>query len=164
VTRVYSLGALAEHADELEQGAVVLRVDGSTPSKVIENLRRLHRLDLLTDEAIWSLVGQAPVDPLGVYGALRHWGVWAFSPLDFTVVQVLAKKGAMPVAVMRVDLMSNEIVFVALERGQLVARARITPDQLEEKLRDPGTGQAGIRSWLALHIAETVAAGFAAVQ
>jgi len=159
-----SLVDFAAGGDECEEGAVALEIAAATSPRVVDNLRRLRRLDLLTDEVVWALVGQAPIDPLGLYGALKHRGVWAFSPLDFTVVQVLAKKGPMPVAVMRIDLISNEMVFVALEAGQLVVHSRIPPEQLEGKLQEPGASEASILSMIQRFIDHTVAAGYAAAQ
>jgi len=164
VSKLVSLAEFADEEDECQWGAVALGVAAATTPRVLENLRRLRRLDLLTDEVVWALVGQAPIDPLGLYGALKHHGVWAFSPIDFTVVQVLAKKGALPVAAMRVDLLSNDVVFVALEGGQLVARASISRDQLEVKLREPGCSEAVVLAWLKGYIDEAVVAGYAAAQ
>jgi hypothetical protein len=167
VSQLLSLADFTEEGDagdECDDGVVALEVAAATTPRVLENLRRLRRLDLLTDEVVWALVGQAPIDPLGVYGALKHRGVWAFSPLDFTVVQVLAKKGAMPVAAMRVCLLSNDIVFIAMEAGQLVAHASLSRDQIEAKLREPGCTEATILAWLKGYIDEAVAAGYAAVQ
>ena len=167
MSRLRSLAEFAEEGDagdEGDEGAVALEVAAATTPRVLENLRRLRRLDLLTDEVVWALVGQAPIDPLGVYGALKPRGAWAFSPLDFTVVQVLAKQGAMPVAAMRIDLLSNELVFVALEAGQLVVHARLPPEQLEAKLREPGCTEATILAWLQGYIDEAVQAGYAAAQ
>jgi hypothetical protein len=164
VSQVFSLAEYADEEDGCAEGAVALQVAAATTPRVLENLRRLRRLDLLTDEVVWALVGQAPIDPLGLYGALKNRGAWAFSPLDFTVVQVLAKKGALPVAAMRVDLLSNDIVFVALEAGQLVARASISRDQLESKLREPGCSETVVLAWLKGYIDEAVVAGYAAAQ
>ena len=164
MSQLFSLADFADEEDECSEGAVALQVAAATTPRVLENLRRLRRLDLLTDEVVWALVGQAPIDPLGLYGALKNHGVWAFSPLDFTVVQVLAKKGALPVAAMRVDLLSNDIVFVALEGGQLVARASISRDQLEAKVREPGCSEAVVLAWLQGYIDEAVVAGYAAAQ
>jgi hypothetical protein len=164
VSQLFSLAEFADDEGECQGGAVSLEVDAVTTPRVLENLRRLRRLDLLTDEVIWALVGQAPIDPLGLYGALKQRGVWAFSPLDFTVVQVLAKKGPTPVAVMKVDLVSNDVVFVALEGGQLVAHASISRDELEAKLREPGCSEASILAWLKGYIDAAVVAGYAAAQ
>ncbi len=159
MTRPLTLAQFADQGAEREEGLVALKFEGALPPQVIDNLRRLRRLDLLTDEVVLALLGQAPIDPLGVFGALKHRGVWAFQPLDFTVVQVLARKGAQPVAVMRIDLISDDMVFVALKDGQLVERSHITRDQLEAKLRERGTTEDGILAWLQEFINDTVAAG-----
>lgn len=109
-------------ANDNARGDVTLALAGgaATP-KLLENLRRLDRLNLLTEEVIFSYLAQAPVDPFGIYGALRErFSAWEFQPLDCTVITVLAKVKDEPVAVMRLDLLSDDIVFIARQKRKLV--------------------------------------------
>jgi hypothetical protein len=159
VTAHVTLKAFAFDSDELVAGVLDVPFKGAVAPKVIDNFRRLERLGLLTGEVVLALLGQAPLDPIGVYGALKHTGVWAFNALDFTVVQVLAKKKDMPVAVMRIDLLSDDIVFVAMQKKQLVQVSGITADEMEAKMKEPGMNESYIMAWIKKYIDDTVALG-----
>lgn len=92
--------------------------------EALKNLARLGRLGLLNGDALLSLVGQAPVDPVNLVGTLMgmHPEGWAFSAVDFAMFRVLSKttKGAVASA-LRVDLMSNVIQALVLnQKNQLV--------------------------------------------
>jgi len=159
-----TLGQYVEDADEIEDSLVTLRVRGSDPPNAVEKLRHLDRLGLLTDEVVWALVGQAPIDPLGIYGAMKDVGVWAFSPIDFTVVQVLAKKGPKPVALMRLDLMSNDIVFVVLRGGQLVEHKTLEAQAVVDKLAQRGMTADHMLAWLRTWMDDAIAVGSGALS
>lgn len=146
-------------ADEVDEVDLVLPIKGLVPPATIDNLRRLGRLSLLNTEVLLSLIGQAPIDPFGVYGALQGTGVWAFNALDFTAVQVLAKKGAKPVAMMRIDLMSDDITLVALKKGQLVAHTTLEADFIVSKLKEPGVTEDEVFRWLKGYIDAAVSDG-----
>ncbi len=160
--KTLSLGEWVEQAHDVEDAYVRLRVKGALPPRVIENLRHLHRLDLLTDEAVLSLIGQAPIDPVGVFGALKGIGAWAFQGMDFTVVRVLAKDGSLPIALMRIDLLSDDIVFVALKNKQLVEHSRISSEEMVAKFREPGATEKGIMAWIEEKANAAVEAGLRA--
>lgn len=163
MTKPLSLDDLAARADEVSEGVLSVPFGaGLLPPTLMQNLRRLQRLDLLTGDTLLSLIAQAPIDPLGLYGALKHTAVWAFQPLDFTVVQVLASKGKTPVAVMRIDLMSNDITFVALQGGLLVEHHTLRAEEFAAKMQEGGMTEARILAWLQEHINETKAAGLTA--
>jgi hypothetical protein len=147
-----TLGEFADQADDVEGGAVALRIKAPVPPQLVDNLRKLRKLELLTDEVVWSLIAQAPIDPLGVYGAMKDMGVWAFSGVDFTMVQVLAKAKDVPVALMRIDLMSDDITFVALEKGQLVQVSVIEAAFMEETLRRPGATETSVLALIQQHM------------
>lgn len=154
-----SFGEFVDSAEDLEVAHVALKVQAPMPPRLIENLRTLRRLELLTDEVVVSLLAQAPIDPLGIYGAMKHMGAWAFSPLDFTMVQVLAKKGAQPVALMRIDLMSDDITFVVLEKNQLVQKSVLAADYLAEQLKTPGTSETYILGIIQRHMKSAMDVG-----
>jgi hypothetical protein len=157
--KAVSLGEFADNAEELEDVTINLRAQGLAAASAVQNLRKLRRLELLTDEAVLSLIGQAPIDPLGVFGMLRQEGVWAFSAHDFCTVRVLAKKGNKPVALMRVDLLSDDVSFVVLRDAQLVERVTIpAQDLLEVGLK---SGAPGVTLMLENHAKETVDEGMA---
>ena len=143
-----SLGAFVQSAEDLEVAHLALKAKAPFPPKLIENLRRLRTLELLTDEVVLSLLAQAPIDPLGIYGAMKHMGVWAFSPVDFTMVQILAKKGDTPVALMRIDLMSDDIAVVALKDKQLVVHSRIGAEDIADLLGNPGASEGSVMAFI----------------
>lgn len=136
--KTLTLGEYVGQAEDVGECNIVLRVPALVAPKVIENLRKLRKLELLTDEAVLALLGQAPIDPLGLYGALKSLGVWALQPLDFTAMQVLAKKGDKPVALMRIDLLSDDVTFVALKDGQLQQYMALAADDFAKWLHEPG--------------------------
>jgi hypothetical protein len=154
-----TLEQFAEQGDELTEGAVTIPFNGTLSPRVVDNLRRLRRLDLLNGETVLAVLGQAPIDPIGIFGALKHTGSWAFNVLDCTVVQVLAKRKAQPVALMRIDLLSDDITFVALQEGQLVRVSGITPDEIESKLREEGIDEGRMLAWIKGYINDAVAMG-----
>ncbi len=116
-----TLSQFAAQVEELDDATVAIRAQGPGAVKAVDNLRRLRRLELLTDDVVWSLIGQAPIDPHGLFALLQPLGAWAFSATDFCVIRVLAQKDKKPVALMRVDLLSDDVTFVVLRNGQLVA-------------------------------------------
>lgn len=93
-----------------------------TPA-TLRNLAKLKKLGIATPEAIMSLVGQAPIDPVNLMGTLMqlHPDGWAFSAIDFSMVRVLARTPKKAVsAALRVDLMGASISGLALNKaGQL---------------------------------------------
>lgn len=119
--KTITLGEFVSSAEELDEATIAIKANGVGAVKAVENFRRLRRLELLTDEAVLSLIGQAPIDPHGIFALLQPLGAWAFSAHDFCAVRVLAQKEKKPVALMRIDLLSDDITFVVLRGGQLVA-------------------------------------------
>jgi hypothetical protein len=93
-----------------------------TPS-VSKNLAKLQKLGILSGDAIMSLVGQAPIDPINLMGTLMQMNPdgWAFSAIDFSMVRVLARNTKKTIsAALQVDLMGTSITGLALNRaGQL---------------------------------------------
>lgn len=157
--KALSLRDLSDTADSVENAIVAIRVAGGLTPALANNLKQLVRLELLTDEVIWAILAQAPIDPLGVYGAMKHMGVWALSVSDFTMVQVLAKVGATPVAAMRIDLMSDDMTFVVWEAQQLVLRSTLSAGEIEEILRKPGTTENTVLSCIDKHMRQAVTLG-----
>jgi hypothetical protein len=86
----------------------------------LENLGKLKRLGILSADAIMSIVGQAPIDPVNLMGTLMHHDPagWVFSAIDFSMMRVLARNQKKAVsAAIRVDLMSNVIAGLALNKA-----------------------------------------------
>lgn len=155
----FTLKQFLLHAADTENAGLQLRAAGSVPLPFLEALKKLDRLDLLRDDVIMGLVGQAPIDPIGLYGAMRTMGVWAFNVFDFTMVQVLAKKGEVPVALMRLDLLSDDLVFVVLKDGKLVEHSQVSADRMMAQMREPGMTESGLKAWLTDRIREAVKVG-----
>lgn len=157
--RPLSLEDYATSAEDLEEADILLHVKGLVPPKTIENLRRLRRLELLRDEVLFSLVGQAPIDPCGIFGALRGLGSWVFQPLNFTVIQILAKKGSKPVALMQIDLLSDDITFIALKAGQLVVHTVLEAEFILTKWQETNMTGSHIIEWLKGYIDAAIKSG-----
>lgn len=148
----FTLQEFYKRAEDTEGAGLKLRVPGAVLPTTIATLGKLDRLDLLTDEVIFALLGQANLDPLGLYGAMKSMGVWAFNAIDFTMVQVLAKTKDVPVAVMRLDLFTDDLVFAVLKEGKLVEHETLTVDMLVAQLKEPGMTETGFKAWLVDHM------------
>ena len=102
---------------------IEMLLDEHPSPSVLKNLAKLKKLGICTPEAVMSLVGQAPIDPINLMGTLMqmHPDGWAFSAVDFSMVRVLAQTPKKAVsAALRVDLMSTAISGLALNKaGQL---------------------------------------------
>lgn len=88
--------------------------------KAVENLKKLHKLGLLTAEGIFALIAQAPIDPINLaYSLMRMFpDNWTFSASDFTMFRVLAKDSKRGItAALRVDLIDGESIM-ALARNK----------------------------------------------
>jgi hypothetical protein len=145
-----------EQAADADDVGLKLRTPGAVPPPLLQMLRRLERLDLLRDEVVFGLLAQAPIDPIGLYGAMKAMGVWAFNVLDCTMTQVLAKKGNEPVALMRLDLLSDDLVFVISKGGQLVEHKTVTAEETTTRMQEPGMTATSMMAWFTDHIRETV--------
>lgn len=151
-----ALGRLSDLVKDSPPAAIRLSVGVLSP-RTTEALQRLDHLGLLEDEMVLSLIGQAPIDPIGLYGALRDTGTWAFSAYDFTVIRVLAKKQDKPVAAVRIDLLSDDLTFVVLREGQLVEHSTTAAEHLSEMV-----GKPVLATWLDETIQQVIREGMAA--
>lgn len=114
-----------------------LLLDGANCSnQATETLRKLERLDLLSDEAVFNLIAQAPIDPIGLYGMCKHFEDWVFQSEDFTVTKILAKKGDDIAATMTIDLLSNRLLFLARQNGALLPVKVYEPDEILQNFKD----------------------------
>lgn len=158
MSRTLSLQDLLAVDDEALPVTLRMTVRTLAPP-TLKALRQLKDLGLLDDEIVLSLVGQAPIDPIGLYEALRDSGTWAFSALDFTVIQVLAKKRDKPVAAMRIDLLSDDLTFIVLRDGKLVEHSTKSGEELAALV----VGRT-LRTWLDEATRAVIEEGFANSQ
>jgi hypothetical protein len=87
---------------------------------ILKNLAKLRKLGILSADAIMSLVGQAPIDPINLMGTLLQLqpDSWAFSAHDFSMMRVLARNAKTQVAAaLHVDLMGSSISGLALNKA-----------------------------------------------
>lgn len=113
----------------------VVELDGSKilpPAMTV--LRTLARKGLLNDEVFWSLIGQAPIDPIGIFTVCEHWGDWVFNPVTFSMMKILAKDGNTPVCFMAIDLLSNAVIFVGRDGTTMTAYHQLTPDDIVKRV------------------------------
>lgn len=104
----------------IELRAIIVRERPSPHA--FTNLKKLRRLGLLNGDVLLSLIAQAPIDPINLMSVLMKIGSkgWNFSPVDFTMFRVIAKKGDVVTAAFRVDLMGDTIEALVTNRaGQL---------------------------------------------
>ncbi len=139
--------------------ALVLPTVDALP-KALEKLRQLERLGLLSEEVLLSLVAVAPIDPIGLFRSLQPYiEHWTFQPLNCTVVTVLAKVKGQPVAVMELDLLSDDVKFIARQKGHLVQVAALSSDEMLDVMRRPGITSEQVWAWFQESIAQTVRTG-----
>lgn len=155
----FTLQEFIKQADDATDAGLKLRTGGPALPTTLATFNKLDRLDLLTDEVVLALIGQANLDPLGLYGAMKSMGVWAFNAIDFTMVQVLAKVKDVPVAIMRLDLFTDDLVFVVLKEGQLVEHEKLAVEDLVAQLKEPGMTETGFKAWLTDHMRAAIKAG-----
>jgi hypothetical protein len=127
VTKIVALADLAEPEPDLEFPVVIddFKISEDPPEAVIKNLKTMHRLGILTPEAILALVGAAPIDPINLVGSLMKMmpDGWAFSAVDFTMMKILSRDDKKQVdAALRVDLIGGEAIMALArdKKGRLV--------------------------------------------
>lgn len=102
---------------------LTLRLTEHPTPAVLHNLAKLKKLGICTPEALLSLVGVAPIDPINLMGTLMHAEPtgWRFSALDFSMIRVLSRTAKQTVAAaLHVDLMGSTVAGLALnQKGQL---------------------------------------------
>lgn len=87
---------------------------------VLKNLAKMQKLGICTGEAIMSLVGQAPIDPINLMSTLMQIQPegWTFSAVDFSMFRVLAQTPKKAVAAaLRVDLMGGALMALVLNQA-----------------------------------------------
>jgi len=141
---------------------VELTLKSAPPPQLLSMMKRLQRLGLLEGDVLFSILAQAPVDPLGVYGALREHGVWAFQPFDCTMMQILAKAKGKTVALMRIDLISDDITFVTLQAGQLTERSCISADEIGRRLKEKDMTEEKMLAWITGYMSQAAKEGLEA--
>jgi len=159
--QVFRLEEFVNDIEEVVDAGLLLHVETLMSPSTVGNLRRLRRLGLLRDDLILAIIGQAPIDPVGVYGAMKDMGAWAFQPSDFTMLQILAKKGNQPTALMRLDLLSDNLDFVVLRDGQLVLREQVLGDTIAQRMREPGMTSDRLIAWLVEKMKAAISEGTA---
>lgn len=154
------LETLARSDEPDAEGAFVkLPLTKALPG-VIENMRRLERVGLLSEEVFLSIIASAPIDPHGLLRALQQYiPYWTFQPFNCTVITVLAKVKDLPVALMQLDLVSDDIVFIARQKKQLVQVATLSAEEVVAVFRKPGITPDQVWAWFSEHIAQTVRTG-----
>lgn len=163
-TQTLSLDEYVEKAEEVEGAAFVIEPAGAVPPKALENLRKLQRLGLLNGNVLMSLIAQAPIDPFGLFSALKSFGPWVFQPLDFSAMCILAKQGGEPAALMRLDLISDDITFVVNRNKQLVFHSGITGDEIAQRLAQPNAKASNFTAWLRMKMKAVVDEGMKNLQ
>lgn len=87
---------------------------------VVKNLAKLEKLGILNGDALMSIIGQAPIDPINLMSTLMSTNPqgWAFSAIDFSMIRVLARTSKKTVsAAIRVDLMGGAISSLVLNKA-----------------------------------------------
>lgn len=99
---------------------VEMTFDEHPSPALLKNLSKLKKLGVLTPEAIFSIVAQAPIDPVNLMATLYQIQPtgWTFSAVDFSMFRVLSHTPKKAVAAaLRVDLMGGEIAALVLNQA-----------------------------------------------
>lgn len=150
---------LEEFAEaEPRRGGVSLALKTSTtpPPRLREKLQHMERLGLPMDEVVLSLAAQAPIDPLGIFGALRGIGPWAFQAADCTTVCILDREEKEVRAAMSLDLLSDDLSFLA-RKDKAFSVVKVLPGEtMASWLREPGITEEVILKRIQTCMEETV--------
>lgn len=148
---------VAAHIDgDVKESGLLLDGDMATP-QTLELFRKMDRLGLLTDEAVFSLLSQAPVDPYGIYAGLRqHMEGWQFDALKFCQLAIIAKVGNEPVAIMQVDLLCGDVHFITSNKGKLELLYTLTTDTILEVATKHKNSPEKVWEWFEHHIGKVV--------
>jgi hypothetical protein len=122
----------AEPNKDVQDVGVTIEVRETASPRLVSNLTKLQRLGLLNGDALLSIVGQAPLDPLNLAGVImdRQPAGWTFSAPDCSMFRVLARdeKDAVSAAI-RVDLLDNSVdTLVANKARQLTVYKHYEPE------------------------------------
>lgn len=132
---------LEEFAEaEQRKGGVslVVKTSSTPPPRLREKLQHLESLGLPLDDVVLSLAAQAPIDPFGVFGALRALGPWAFQSADCTALLVLDREDKVVKSAMKIDLLSDDIAFMALRGEAFETIKALSGEQISGWLREEG--------------------------
>lgn len=130
--RTLHLPEFLQQLDSSKALRLVLDKDETAPPTLVRTLWKLDQLGLLHDQVLFSLLAQPPIDPIGLYGALRarfpDWP-WTFEPSSFSIVCILAKRRDEPVALLTLDLLSDSVEFASLINGSLHGVKTVSGDE-----------------------------------
>ena len=121
-----------------------ISLESVPPISALENLKKMHRMGILHGDAIFSLIAQAPIDPLNLMGTLL--GAlpegWTFSAQDFAMVRVLSQGSKKLVAAaIQVDLLGSTVITYARNRANqlvmfdMIDATKETGDGLLDKIQ-----------------------------
>lgn len=125
--RIFMLEGLIDPEEDLELPIAVDRfeIKETLLPATQANLKTMHKLGILTADAIMSLIAQAPIDPINLARSLMQMmpGGWTFATADFSMFRVLSRDDKKQVsAALRVDLIQGDtlMALVRNKKGQLV--------------------------------------------
>lgn len=116
----------------------------------------MEDLGLPLDEAVLSLASLAPIDPFGVFGALRPMGRWVFQADTFSAMCIVDQEGNDIKAAMQIDLITDDMVFLAHNDGKIFVVSRLGGDDIAAWLREPEITEKVIFERIGLLIQQAV--------
>lgn len=139
--------------------SLVVTTSSTPPPRLREKLQHLENLGLPLDDVVLSLAAQAPIDPFGVFGALRALGPWAFQSADCTAMLVLDRQDKEVRSAMKIDLLSDDIAFLAMRGPAFETVKALTGEQISAWLAEDGMTEGLILKRIEACAQAAVAAG-----
>ena len=128
--------------------------------RALQKLSHLERLGLLREEVLFSVIAAAPIDEHRVLRALRTYLThWTFEASTCSVIAILAKERDAPVALMRLDLLTDDIIYVARQAGQLVEVEKTPAEETLALFNTPGITPDQAWGWFQVRINRTIDRG-----
>lgn len=134
-----------------ERAGKKLELDvGDVPATAQDTLERLNKLGILTDTVLWNLIGQAPIDPAGLLAFCSTLGGFRFVPENFSAVKTLArdKETGVETAVMLVDVLSNDVIFLGKKGDSLVKLFSYSVAELQDAVKDSENREQALQTLL----------------
>lgn len=158
--RYITLQEYIKSADSIDKDEITITIDPRTITPGVDDVfRKLNRLGLLHDKVIMSLIAQAPMDPLGLVSFCNTLGGWEFYPENFSVRKVLARNASEkkePTAFMIIDVLGNDMIFIARKGNEFVTTKTITRDTLLLMLENSSQREQDLQKIIEDSITETV--------
>ena len=84
---------------------------------------------------------------------------WEFDALNISVLSILAKDGPLPIAILQIDLFTDDLVFIARQEGKLIAVESLPAEEILRLMKIAGMTEERLWDILSTKIGDTVKKG-----